>query len=328
MRPLLHPLAVALGGSLVLAAPAGAQMLPVRDQNPLTRAAYLPLPAALDAATDGRFAFAAGVQWSNTLNLRETASERMVVDEETVEADLTLSRGVGAWQLRATLPLIHRGAGVLDSFIEGWHSFFGLPQGDRPSRPRNLYQISYQRTALAPVEAPSGSALGDLALEAGRTLAAAPSGRLEGWAGIEVPTGSRTHLTGNGALDAAAWLAGESRLARDWSLAGRAGLSCVGGAATAGLPFERALGFATATLGWAASERLAAVVQLDAHSAIARGSGIDFLGSAVALTVGGRYRLQSGAVFEAGVVEDIEVDHSPDVTFQLAMRWPAGRSGP
>jgi hypothetical protein len=328
MRSFLHPLAVALGGTLVLTAPAGAQMLPVRDQNPLTRAAYLPLPAALDAATDGRFAFAAGVQWSNTLNVRETATERMVVDEETVEADLTLSRGVGAWQLRATLPVSHRGGGVLDSFIEGWHSFFGLPQGDRLTRPRNVYQISYQRTGLAPVEAPSGSALGDLALEAGRTLVAAPSGRLEGWVGIEVPTGSRTHLTGNGALDAGAWLAGEGRLGHGWSLAGRAGLSYIGGDATAGVPFERALGFATATLGWAATPRLAAVVQLDAHSAIARGSGVDFLGRAVALTVGGRYRLRSGALFEAGVVEDIEIDHSPDVTFQLGMRWPVGRSGP
>lgn len=326
MRTLLNLLA--LGGTLVLAAPASGQMLPVRDQNPLVRGAYLPLPAALDAATDGRFAFAAGVQWSNTVNLGDQAAERMVVDEETVEADLSLARGIGAWQLRATLPVIHRGAGVLDSFIEGWHSFFGLPQGERPSRPRNVYEISYQRTGLAAVEAPSGTALGDLALEAGRALVATPDGRLEGWVGIEVPTGSRTRLTGNSALDAAGWLAGETRLGRSWSLAGRAGLSYVGGDATAGLPLERALGFATAALAWAATERLAAVVQLDAHSAIARGSDLKFLGDATQLTIGGRYRLHSGAVFEAGVVEDIEVNHSPDVTFHLGMRWPAGRSAP
>jgi hypothetical protein len=321
-------LILALAGALLPAARAAAQMLPVRDQNPLTRGAYLPLPAALDAATDGRYGFAAGVQWSNTVNLGQNANEQMVVDEETVEADLTLSRGVGDWQLRATLPVINRSAGVLDGFIDGWHRFFGLPRGDRPTRPRNLYAIGYQRAGLAPVDAPSGTALGDLALEAGRPLAVTPDGRLEGWVGIEAPTGSRTHLTGDRALDAAAWLAGETRLGKSWSLAGRAGASYVGGDAAAGLPFERSVGFATVALGWAATERLGAVLQLDYHSPIARGSAINFLGRAIEATIGGRYRLASGAVFEAGVVEDIEVDHSPDVTFHFGLRWPAGQPSP
>lgn len=328
MPKLPLPLIVALAGALVPASRAAAQMLPVRDQNPLTRGAYLPLPAALDAASDGRYGFAAGVQWSNTVNLGSTPTERMVVDEETVEADLTLSRGVGDWQLRATLPVIHRGAGVLDGFIDGWHRFFGLPQGDRPNVPKNGYTIAYQRVGLAAVDVPSGSALGDLALEAGRPLVATPDGRLEGWVGVEAPTGSRTRFTGDGAVNGAAWLAGETRLGRAWTLAGRAGASAIGGNAAAGLPYERALGFATLALDWAATARLGAVLQFDYHSAIARGSDINFLQRAVELTIGGHYRLESGAVFEAGVVEDIEVNHSPDVTFQLGLRWPVGRRAP
>jgi hypothetical protein len=315
-----------LAGAFALAGPATAQMLPVRDQNPLVRGAYLPLPAALGAAGDGRWAFAAGVQWSNTVNIEQTATERMRVDEETVEADLSASRGFGAWQLRATLPVIRRSGGVLDGFIDGWHSFFHLPTGDRPSLAKNAYAISYRRSGLAPLDASAGTALGDLALEAGRTLSATPAGRLEGWLGLEAPTGSRARLTGDGALDAAAWLAGETRLGASWALAGRAGAAYVGGDA-GGLPLARAIGFATLALDWAASERLGAVLQLDAHSALARGSDLRFLREAVALTIGGRYRLGGGAVFEAGVVEDIEVDHSPDVTFHFGMRWPAGRAG-
>ena len=315
------PVLVTLAAAIAL--PAQAQMLPVRDQNPLVRAAYLPLPAALDARGDGRFGFAAGVQWSNTVNLDEARGEQMLVDEETVEVDLTASRGVGDWQLRATLPVIHRGAGVLDGFIDGWHSFFGLPQGDRPNVPKNAYAIRYQRTGLPAIDAPSGAALGDLALEAGHAIAASSDGRLEGWLGLEVPTGSRSHLTGDGAVDAAAWLAGETRLSRPWTLAGRAGAAYIGGDLP-GLPFERALGFATLALGWAATGRFALVLQIDAHTAIARDSAIAFLREAVALTIGGRYRLGSGAVFEAGVVEDIEVDHSPDVTFHFGLRWPVG----
>ncbi|MBS0393381.1 MAG: DUF3187 family protein [Proteobacteria bacterium] len=308
------------------AAPAAAQLLPVRDQNPLVRGAYVPLPAALAPAPDGGLGFAANVQWSNTVNLADTATERMTVDEETVETDLTLSAAAAGWQLRATLPVIHRGAGVLDAFIDDWHRFFGLPRGDRPSRPRNIYAIDYQRAGLPTLEAPAGTALGDLALEGGRVLADSATGRLEGWVGLEAPTGSRSRLTGDGALDAAAWLAGETRLSAVWTLAGRAGASYVGGDAGAGLPFRRVLGFASLALQWDATPRLGAVLQFDAHSAIARGSSVNFLGRAIELTIGGRYRLASGAVFEAGVVEDVEVDHSPDVTFQLGLRWPVGRS--
>jgi hypothetical protein len=314
-----------LAGALAVAGPAGAQMLPVRDQNPLVRGAYLPLPAALDAASDGRFAFAAGVQWTNTVNLGQSPTESMVVDEESVEADLTLSRGVGDWQLRATLPVINRSGGVLDGFINGWHNFFGLPQGDRPLVPKNAYSILYQRVGLPALDAPSGTALGDLALEAGHPLVVTPDGRLEGWAGVEAPTGSRSHLTGDGALDAAAWVAGETRLSSRWTLAGRAGASYVGGSVT-GLPYEHAVGFATATLGWDWTEHLAAVLQFDAHSAIARGSDINFLEQAVQMTIGGRYRFDSGTLFEFGCVEDIEVDHSPDVTFFFGLRWPTGRA--
>ena len=318
MRRLLLPILI------LCALPAEAQMLPVRDQNPLTRAAYLPLPAALGAVADGETAFAAGVQWSNTVNLGQTPGERMIVDEETVETDLTLTRGVGDWQLRATLPVIHRGAGILDGFIDGWHRFFGLPRGDRPSVPKNAYQVLYQRSGYADIDAPSGTALGDLALEGGRTLASSTGGRLEGWFGLEAPTGSRSHLTGNGALDGAAWLAGETRLGDSFSLAGRVGGAWIGG--DPGIPYARTLGFATIALGWDATARLAAVLQVDAHTAIARSSDINFLRDAVALTIGGRYRLASGAVFEAGVVEDIEVDHSPDVTFHFGLRWPGGRA--
>lgn len=325
MRRALRSLILLSVGAVALAGPAAAQLLPVRDQNPLLRGAYLPLPAALEAAADGQWAGAAGIEWSNTVNLGDTPTEQMVVDEETVEADLSLSRGFGAWQVRATLPVIHRSAGVLDRFIDDWHGFFGLPRGERPGRPRNAYAIDYQRAGQPAVEAPAGTALGDLALEAGRTIAATPTGRLDGWLGVEAPTGSRARLTGNGALDAAAWLAAETRLGTSWSLAGRAGLSVVGGS-VAGLPLERSFGFASVALGWDATPRLGAVLQLDGHSAIAERSALAFLGRAVALTVGGRYRLRSGVVFEAGVVEDVEVDHSPDVTFHFGWRWPAGRA--
>ena len=91
------------------------------------------------------------------------------------------------------------------------------------------------------------------------------------------------------------------------------------------LTLARNVGFGTATLGWQATGALQGLVQLDAHSALVRDTSLPFLSEAVLLTLGGRYRLPSGPVIEAGVVEDIQVNHSPDVSFQLRWRWAPGR---
>lgn len=315
-RPLL------VSGALLLATAARAESLAIRDQNPLTRAAYLPLAAAAPGRDDG-WQVDAGLLWSNTVNLGATAREQLVVDEETAEVDLAVARDLGGWRLRAMLPVMHRGPGVLDGFIDGWHRFFGLPQGDRPNRPRSAYAIEYRRNGLAPVALPTGTALGDLSLEAGRVLSDSPHAQLTGWVGLEAPTGDRAQLAGNGALDAAAWLALEAPVAARWTLSARAGYSRSGG--DGALPLARGIAFGTATIGWRATGQLEALVQFDGHSAIVRGSDLPFLGEAVELTIGGRYYLRSGAVLEAGVVEDIEVNHSPDVTFHLAWRQRIGR---
>jgi hypothetical protein len=310
-------------GGVIGPAAVGADPLAVRDQNPLIRGLYLPLPAPAAGPGDG-WGAAAGLQWSNTVNTGSTRREQLLVDEETAELDLTLLRSQGPWRLRATLPVITRGPGILDGFIADWHRFFGLPQGERPLRPRNAYAIEYLSSSGVAVNAPRGTALGDLALEGGRVLAAGSGHALALWAGLEAPTGDRAHLTGNGALDAAVWLEGSADLGTRVSLAGRAGASHLGGATP--LPAERTVGFGTVALSWHATSRLDGILQFDGHSGAVRGTDLAFLRDAVTLTIGGRYRLRSGSMFEAGVIEDIEVDHSPDVTFHLGWRWPAGRS--
>ena len=311
--------ALACGAALAVATADAAEPFSIRDQNPLTRGAYLPLPAASDA---GPLQFAAGLQWTNTVNVDNTPRERLVVDEESVEVDLSLAGARGAWHWRAMLPVINRSGGILDGVIDDWHRLFGLPQGDRQSRPGNSYLVSYQRSGGPAFSVPAGTALGDLELAAGRELVAGRGGSLTAWFGLAAPTGRRAALTGDGALDAAVWIAGDSRFAPRWSVAGRAGVTRAGGDGL--LPFQRSIRFGTATLGFDATARLECLLQLDQHSAIARGSALVFLQDVMQLTFGGRYWLRSGATFEAGVVEDIAVNHSPDVSFHIGWRSKAG----
>ena len=292
-------------------------MLPVRDQNPLIRGAYLPLPAA-SAAPEG-FSYTAGLEWSNTVSLERTAQERLLIDEETAELDLTAAWSSARWRLQATLPVISRGGGVLDGFIDDWHRWLGLSNGARPLRPRNAYAIAYQHAGGPLRSTPAGTALGDLALEGGRQLLDGERLGLTAWLGLEAPTGDRARLSGDGALDVATWLSGEYALGRRWQLSARAGLSHPGG--DTALPLAHTLRFGTLALAWRASAALEAIGQLDAHSPVARSSSLEFLGRAVTLTIGGRYRRASGSVVEAGVVEDVEVGHSPDVTLHFGWRF-------
>lgn len=316
---------LALAASLLVAPAAFADpsFFAVRDQNPLVRGAYLPLPPEPGLEGEG-LSLTAGFQWSNTVNIEATPQEALSVDEETFELDLSLAHRLGSWRFRATLPVENRSAGVLDGAIDDWHRFWGLPRGERPDRPRYAYAVDYVNGAGVSVEAPTGTALGDLALEAGRVLLEHDGSSLALFAGLEAPTGSRSRLTGNGELDAALWLEAGTGLGDRFALAARAGATHQGSGSL--VPMRSSVGFGTLALEFRATPGFSAALQVDAHSAIAQGSALKFLSSAALLSFGGRYRLASGSIVEAAVVEDIAVDHSPDVTFHVGWRLPVGAS--
>jgi hypothetical protein len=298
------------------AVPVGAPLV-VRDQNPLIRGAYLPLPVApFDA--DG-WSVQATLNWSNTVNAGLRANESFLVDAESLELGLVLLGRVGEWRVRAGVPVTYRDAGVLDGFIDGWHDLFGLPEGIRPQRPKDAYAVFYERLGTVEVDAPSGTALGDVQLEAGRVLRASERGELSAWVGVELPTGRRSRLTGNGGVDASAWLAGRRQLSPLVAVTGQIGAVALGGDEP--VPLRSTGAFGTVTLGWQVLPSFEAIAQLDAHSALADDSSLRFLQAATLLTLGGRIRAASGWSFEAGVTEDIAVDRSPDVTFHFGLTF-------
>ena len=171
----------------------------VRDQNPLIRGVYLPVGRpATTADRSGRQDFTLTV--SNTTNLDTNGDEELLVDGETTElrwsGDWPLSRG---WQLQVSIPLVHYEGGHLDSMIDDWHRFLGLPRGDRPARPENQLEFSYWRADSARVDiGESHTGIGDSAIEIGYTALATDRSTLNLWLGVELPTGERSALSGNG----------------------------------------------------------------------------------------------------------------------------------
>jgi hypothetical protein len=294
---------------------------PVRDQNPLLRPFYL--PSASDVVGAG-WEFRPTLAWSNTVNLPSNQTEQLYVDEETAELNLALLYGAGPWRARISLPVLARGGGILDGAIDDWHGWFNLTRGDRAFVPSNAYRIDYQRKGYATVSIARGAALGDLDVEGGRELMGSERADLSAWLGLELPTGARGRSAGNGALDAAAWLAGHVELGTRADLFAQAGISHPGGAGL--MPAVTGnTGFGTLMLGLRINERLTALAQVDHHSAIASASALNFLESATIGTFGVRYRSDRRTAWEFAIMEDLMLNHSPDVTFYFGLRQTIGR---
>src|ERR1700722_5537256 len=80
-------------GAFIISSPAPAdEFFPVRDENPLIRGFYLPLPSD-SRLTDGAD-FAATLSISNTLNVENRPPETLLVDGESHTLRLTYSNAL------------------------------------------------------------------------------------------------------------------------------------------------------------------------------------------------------------------------------------------
>jgi hypothetical protein len=289
----------------------------VRDENPLLRGFYLPLPS------DGRLSdgpdFSATVSISNTLNVESRPQESLLVDGESDTLRLSYEDALyRSWRFRFTVPLIHDSGGFLDSTIAHWHRWFGFNPGNRPFYPQNELVYSYSGRGSVDLTRPQ-TGLGDIAGELGFYPIDDAHRTVSLWGGLEAPTGSAAKLTGDGAWDGAVWAHGALRWPQ-WQLAAELGLAqpfgdeIFAGAAHRTSLFARFA--ATRALGSAWSLR----AQLDGQTGRVEDSNLRFLGPSLQLTVGAVRRLGPHWRLEFGFAEDAAVNTAPDITFFFGIR--------
>jgi len=295
---------------------------PVVDQNPLTRGFYHPLPtAARWDSTDAGSQLLLTV--ANTNNMNRRGGERLLVDAESTELRWVWNEDIDSrWRLRASLPIVHYGGGVLDPLIDGWHKMLGLDGGSRANRPDDELAIQYSGGGTNIRVDRSHTGIGDMSLELGRRLLVERTLAVSMWGGIELPTGNAKHLTGDGAFDVGVWFSGDWRPRRDLSFAATLGGTRQGPGEL--LDGRRAdwVGFQSLVARWDSTDRLYLQAQLDVHDSYVKSTHIPLLGPATILTVGGGYRLLSGWRVGVSVSEDVAVNTSPDVAFQFTIRAP------
>jgi hypothetical protein len=289
----------------------------VRDENPLVRGFYLPLPSD-GRLTDGAD-FSATLSITNTLNVENRGRESLLVDGESHVLRLSYEDALyQSWRFRFTVPIVNDSGGFLDSTISHWHHWFGFNPGNRPFYPQNQLVYSYSGKGSIDLTQQQTS-LGDISGELGWYKVDDAHRTLSFWGGLEAPTGSVSKLSGDGAWDGAAWAHGAMRWPQ-WQLAAELGLAqpfgdeIFAGAAHRTSLFARFA--ATRTLGQAWALR----AQLDGQTGRVQDSHLRFLGPSLQLAVGAARRLGARWRIEFGFAEDAAVNTVPDITFFFGIR--------
>ena len=306
---------------LAQGAPAHADPILTRNQHPIVALYGLPLPLAARLPGIGTGNIGATLNWSNIATTDATDQGSYTLDGEVFEVRVQAGHAVGErFAVQGHLAWRQLSGGSLDSLVESWHELFGLPNGSRDRLPEDALLIEYRagESTLLRVEDDS-SGLADLPLAFGYQLTASDQGAVAAWLTLKVPTGKAEDLTGSGAVDVAVSLAGERQLSERWQLFGQANVAWLGeGDVLADLQQDFA-GSLLAGATWNAWRSLELTAQLEANTAVLD-TGTDLDGDAVVLTLGGRYRTNSGWAWDFGFSEDLQIDASPDIVFVLGVQ--------
>ena len=311
------PAAVA-AACFAAAGPAQAdEFFSIRDENPLVRGYYLPLPSDTRAA-DGA-TFSATLAISNTTNVDQHGSEHDFIDGESDALRLTYENALSsAWRYRVTVPVIRDSGGFLDTFIEDWHRWFGFQQGYRPYYPKN--QLDYSYTGLSHlVLNHDATSLGDIAGDLGWFARDDARHTLSFWAGVKAPTGSIADLTSDGAWDGALWAHYALHLSR-WQVGAEMGLAQPFGDELFAGHAHQTSAFGRVALTRDLGDSWALRAQLDGQTRRVDDSRLRLTGPSLQLSAGATRRVWRRWRIEMGFAEDAAVNTAPDITFFLGIR--------
>ncbi len=292
-----------------------------RDQNPFNLVYGQPLPVNARLPGPGRTAYSVTLNIANTLSINDGDAESLLLDFESHVLTTTFSYSPAEnWALKIDIPLIYRGSGLLDHTIDRWHTFFGLPRARRAEIDDGQFSIIHTRNGLTDIDISTPTrGVGDTQLSLGRQLVASDDTAVSLWAAVDLPTGDRDTLTGNGVADYSVWIAAGNRLNTRWAIDTNAGVVLPGDSVIPSLQTRVVVAFGHAGLQLSVSPLIDLKLQLAAHSAYYSGSNMEMLGRSYILVFGGTVRSGRCSTLDIGVSEDIKVGSAPDVT--LLASW-------
>ncbi|MDR3416620.1 MAG: DUF3187 family protein [Nevskia sp.] len=306
---------------LLLSAAALADDPPVVQMGALARGFALPTLGRTDIVTENRWRLRVDLDDANEYASRSNSNESILIDGEATELSLNLRYGFAPrWEAGVFVPVLAQGGGALDQIIQNWHHLWGLPNGGREDAPDGRYLYQYSRNGQMLLNVSQGSVeMGDVQASAGYRIANGLAAR----AMIKLPTGDASHLAGNGAFGAAAWLDGGLPLTGflHWlTLYGSLGYSGNMAGDILEQQQKHGLAFGAAGLGLRFTPGWDAKVQVYFHGAPYRDSQLAALDHIAApLTVSTSYRVAPHYTVSLGFQEKANLFASPDFGVHLGL---------
>ena len=300
------------------------------NQSPLVQIFGLPAESSAVVTQAGHVTASLTQDIASEYTVGQTRNEQITLDGESYRWTLSARYGIDdRFEAGIDIPYVMYGGGFLDGFIVDWHSSFNLPQGGRDSAPRNRISYSYTKDGVRKLDMRhAGSGVGDIVLNAGMKLYDAGDAgghdHLTLRTALKLPSGESSSLRGSGSTDFSFSVCGSMNNFTEWGSLGLFG-SAGAMAMTKGdvLPDQQnnLVGFGTLGLGWGVAEWASFKLQLNAHTALYHGSGLDELShNTLMLVVGGALKLPAGYLLDIGVSEDVAVATAPDVAFHLGLQ--------
>lgn len=292
------------------------------NQSPLIQIYGLPGLGAPYVLAPGQSRVDFHFEAANHFVGKSTATESLFLDGETHRTTLKLYRGFsGGREIGIEIPYVGHGGGFMDSFIEGWHDFFGLPQYGRDRMPTDQLLYQYQRNGVDSIYfARTTAGMGDVRLVVGLPFTARAETAVR--FSLKLPTGDSQKLLGSGATDAALWFSTRcARCTGALSWYGGSGILWMGESDVLRNQQRQVVAFGSLGLHWQALSRLTLGVQLDGHTPFYRDSALASLAdSSAQLVLGGIWRPSPRYAWELAITEDIAVDTAPDVVVRIGLR--------
>ena len=312
---------VASGLALLVFMPVAATAagLATTNESALARGFAIPAYGQTDVPAAGADGYVVSLDLSSEFEEQEEGAEALRLDGETQRWTLRYRRGFAAsWEANVEVPLLHVGGGFLDSAIENWHDFFGLPEGGRDDAPRDRFSYRYVRDGVSELAVEDGgTGLGDVRIGIGRALTDGLVLRAQ----LKLPTGDED-LLGGGNLGGATWL--------DWALPMPKG-SGLSGFLSGGVSAQQhadampsrmqndVIPFGGFGLGARVLDGFEILAQLEAHAPLFDHTEMDALQRAgLQFTLGARWCFSESHCLELSFTEDPVVASSPDFSVRAA----------
>ena len=303
------------------------EVLHDHDNGPLTGIFGIP-----DSTDGGKLLSSGQSAWELSVTVAShsiddsRSTETLYLDGETTRFEFRYRIGIGdKLELGVELPYVQHQAGQLDSLIDSWHKWFGLPKGHRPGREQNILDFRYSDGTGVAIDVNSKSqGIGDARLFGGWQLAASDRHQVALRFGAKFATGDSSELHGSGGMDMSLGLAGDiNSLFGIQNLSGFYRLHAIHIDEPDLLAdrYEEWASFVSAGIGFQVTERIELRLQGASRSAMYESEIRSLGGSATILTVGGNIRLFDNYELSLGVSEDVDAGTAPDVAFQIALRY-------